>query len=95
MVDFEIFAGLGEKAFAMLTCSCFQLLRTGRFSELGRRSSYIMDISFEVFVPCKHLCFPDYGFFASADHFSALMVCERAETASAKAPAVNGYGVFD
>src|SRR5699024_10451638 len=48
MIHIQIFAWFREQALSVLTCSVSQLLVTGRMPEVGSRSAYIVNISFEI-----------------------------------------------
>ena len=70
----------------VLAYPVFQLFFTCRHTEVGSRTTHIMNITFEVRLLCKRLCFAYQRIDAAAAQLPSLMESQCTETASAKAP---------
>ena len=95
VVDHEVFAGLGRKAFSALAHTAFFLSLAGGRAEVCGRAADVMDITLEI----GHFG-EDFGFFQNRSFTSrcdgsALVVSDGAEIASAVAAADMVDGEFD
>ena len=88
MIDLKLGARFWEEAVFAGAHALRKLLLTGWFPEVCRRSAHVVDVAFEQWILRHKLRFPDDGFAASASDFPSLMICDRAETASAEASPV-------
>ena len=95
VVDHEVFAGLGRKAFSALAHTAFFLSLAGGMTEVCGRTADVVDVTLEIGHMREHFRFAHDGIFTSGGDHSALMVRDRAEITSAVATANVVDGEFD
>ena len=84
MIHFKILARCWKKALLLRARPLRHLLTAGRCTEVGCRTSDIMNISFEVRILCDQFCLFNDRFMTSRLNNSPLMEGEGAETASSE-----------
>ena len=95
VVCIQIAARRGEKALPVPAYAVFHLFLTGRMSEIRRRSSHIMDISFKLLLLCDLLRFFYQRIMTSHLYDSSLVEGQCTEAASSETPAAAGQAETD
>ena len=88
MVSVKVTAWLGKQTLAVLADTVLKLFAARGMTEVCSRTSYIMDISFEIFFFCDKLCLSEKIIVASHLHDTALLERKSAEAASSKTASV-------
>ena len=95
MICFQILTWLRKQALLIRTYTHLHLFLTGRCTEIRRRSTHVMNISFEIRLLCHENCFPDQRFVTSALYNTSLMKGKCTETASSKTSPVTCQRKFN
>ena len=76
-----------EKTLLITAGACLKLFCAGGCAEICRRTTYVVNISLEIFFPNEFIRFCKDGLLASSLNDSALMERKSAETTASKTPA--------
>ena len=88
VVGIEIFAGVGGEAVFVAAHAALQLILARRMAEVGARTADVVDVALELRVVGEALDLAHAGFDRARGDHAPLMERQRAEVASAEAPAV-------
>ena len=94
MVGFQILTRLREETLSVLTDTVGHLLFAGRLTEIGGRTSHIMDITLKIRFPNKLAGFRQKGFVAPGLQNPSLVESKCTEAAATETAAVTDEAEF-
>jgi hypothetical protein len=95
VIHLQILTGAWRQTLFVFTKALFQLQITGRRSKIGGRTSYVVDISLEVFQLREHFGLSQYAFCASNGDLASLVIFDGAEITGTVASSIVNNGKLD